>query len=120
MRKRDELDTPMSVSKTLCRLDAIPDGNALAVDVASSTGGFNLVLLRHGERVFAYHNECPHAGRHLDFAPGRFLVSGARIVCAVHGATFAVESGECVGGPCRNGLVRIPVDVSDGEVRLAR
>ena len=103
----------------LCRLADIPDGDAIAVHVPSATGGFELILLRRGERVFAYHNECPHTGRNLDYAPGRFLVREARITCAVHGATFAVESGACRGGPCRNGLVPMPIVVSEGEVRLA-
>jgi nitrite reductase/ring-hydroxylating ferredoxin subunit len=107
-------------SRALCRLDEIPDGGAIGVHAPSATGGFELILLRRGERAFAYHNECPHAGRRLDFAPGRFLTSGSRITCAVHGATFEIESGACVGGPCRNGLVAMPVDVVDGEVRLAR
>ncbi|HEY6893692.1 MAG TPA: Rieske (2Fe-2S) protein [Rhodanobacteraceae bacterium] len=102
----------------LCRVDAIPDGDAIGVSVPSSTGGIDLILLRLGDRVFAYHNECPHAGRNLDYAPGRFLVRDARIVCAVHGATFAVASGACVGGPCRSGLVAMPIEIVDGEVRL--
>ena len=40
----------------LCRVADIPDGNAIGVHVPSSTGGFDLILLRLGERVFAYHN----------------------------------------------------------------
>ncbi len=102
----------------LCRVDDIPDGDAIGLSVPSSTGGFELILLRLGDRVFAYHNECPHAGRNLDYAPGQFLVRDARIVCAVHGATFAVASGACLGGPCRSGLVAMPIEVVDGEVRL--
>ena len=102
----------------LCRVEDIPDGEAIGVHVPSATGGFGLILLRRGADVFAYHNECPHAGRNLDYAPGRFLVSEGRLICAVHGATFAVESGACVGGPCRNGLVSMPVAVVNGEVRI--
>jgi len=102
----------------LCRIADIPDGGAIGVHVPSTTGGFDLIVLRLGERVFAYHNECPHAGRNLDYAPGQFLVQDARIVCAVHGATFAVDSGACLGGPCRSGLVAMPIEVLDGEVRL--
>jgi nitrite reductase/ring-hydroxylating ferredoxin subunit len=45
-------------------------------------------------------------------------VSKGRLVCAVHGATFAVENGSCLGGPARGGLVGLPVDVVDGVVRL--
>ncbi len=108
----------MNDAAPLCRLDDIPDGSAIGARIESSTGGFDLVVLRQGENVFAYHNECPHAGRNLDFAPGRFLVRDGRLTCAVHGATFAVESGACIGGPCRSGLVALPVEVIDGDVRL--
>lgn len=108
----------MNDSAPLCRLEDIPDGGAVAVHVDSATGGFELIVLRQGERVFAYHNECPHAGRRLDYAPGRFLVSEGRIVCAAHGATFRVDSGACLGGPCSNGLAPVPVAVVDGEIRV--
>jgi nitrite reductase/ring-hydroxylating ferredoxin subunit len=110
----------MNDSAPLCRLDEIPDGDAIAMHVDSATGGFELILLRDGGQVFAYHNECPHAGRNLDYAPGRFLVRDGRITCAVHGATFAVRSGACCGGPARSGLVAMPVEVVDGAVWLAR
>ena len=119
MQVRKGLNTLMSVSKSLCRLDAIPDAGAIAVDVDSSTGGFSLILLRQGSKVFAYHNECPHAGRRLDWAPGQFLIENCLLVCAAHGATFRIESGQCAGGPCRGvGLRAVPVEVIEGEVRL--
>jgi nitrite reductase/ring-hydroxylating ferredoxin subunit len=107
----------MNDSAPLCRLDQIPDGDAIAARVDTAAGGFELIVLRQGERVFAYHNECPHAGRNLDYAPGRFL-DGGQLTCAVHGATFAVTSGACLGGPCRSGLVAMPVEVVEGDVRL--
>ncbi|MGN6521212.1 MAG: Rieske (2Fe-2S) protein [Dokdonella sp.] len=108
----------MEPSAPLCRLDDIDDGGAIAVHVDSSTGGFELIVLRRGERAYAYHNECPHAGRRLDYAPGRFLVSDGRLVCAAHGATFRVVDGACLGGPCSNGLAALAVEVVDGAVRL--
>lgn len=109
----------MSVRKTLCRLDAIPDGEAIAVDVESSTGGFPLILLRQGDQVFAYHNECPHAGRRLEWAPGKFLIENGQLICAAHGAMFRGDSGHCTGGPCRGAsLVTLRVEVVDGQVCL--
>jgi nitrite reductase/ring-hydroxylating ferredoxin subunit len=102
----------------LCRLDDIPDGGAIGVHVPSATGGFDLIVLRRGEAAFAYHNECPHAGRALDYAPGKFLVRDGRLTCAVHGASFAVDSGACLGGPARSGLVGLRVEVVDGAVWL--
>jgi nitrite reductase/ring-hydroxylating ferredoxin subunit len=111
----------MSVSKTLCQLHDIEDGKALAVDIESSTGGFNLILLRQGERVFAYHNECPHAGRRLDWAPGKFLIDSGFLICAAHGASFFVESGRCYAGPCMgSGLAPVAVDVVGKDVVLSR
>lgn len=77
------------------------------------------MLLRHGERVFAYHNECPHAGRRLDWSPGRFLIDGGFLICAAHGAMFGIETGRCFAGPCMGGaLASVAVEVVDGEVRL--
>ena len=39
------------------------------------------------------------------------------IVCAIHGATYAPQSGHCVGGPCGSGrLVRIATVERDGAV----
>ena len=108
----------MQESKLLCRLEEIPDGSARAVDVESSTGGFSLVLLRRGGEVHAYHNECPHAGRRLDWAPGKFLVKDGAIICAAHGAIFDIPTGACLGGPCRNGLARVRVVVEGDAVSL--
>jgi len=108
----------MNKSQPLCRLDEIPDGDAVSAHVGTEAGGFELIVLRQGERAFAYHNECPHAGRNLDYAPGRFLVRDGRLICAAHGATFAVDSGVCLGGPCRSGLVAMPIEIVDGDVCL--
>ncbi|MBN8726549.1 MAG: Rieske (2Fe-2S) protein [Xanthomonadales bacterium] len=106
------------MTQTLCRIDEIPDGDAIGLTLDAAAGGADIILLRQGRRVFAYYNECPHAGRNLDYAPGRFMVRDGRIMCAVHGATFAVEGGECCGGPARSGLVAVPIEVVDGDVRL--
>jgi nitrite reductase/ring-hydroxylating ferredoxin subunit len=107
------------VRKTLCKQSDIAEGGAFAADVPSSTGGFSLLLTRVGGEVNAFHNECPHAGRRLDWAPGRFLIEGSTVICAAHGAAFQLHTGECIGGPCRGaGLKRVAVHVVDGEVVL--
>lgn len=112
------LEVSADAGKALCRLEDIPDGGAIAVDIDSSTGGFNLILLRRGEQVFAYHNECPHAGRRLDWAPGKFLIKDGAVICAAHGATFDIPTGSVLAGPCRNGLAPMPLRVADGFVAL--
>ena len=109
----------MSDARNLCRFDEIPDGGAREAHVDSATGGFSLILVRVGQSVHAYHNECPHAGRPLNWAPGRFLIENGQLICAAHGALFALDTGACLGGPCRNqGLRSIGVVIRDGEVCL--
>lgn len=110
----------MQPTHRLCRASDIPDGGALGIDLESADGPVALILLRRGAEVFAYHNECPHAGRRLEYAPGRFMVRDGRIMCAVHGATFAVADGACCGGPARSGLVAQAVRVEDGDVVLVQ
>ncbi len=106
--------------EALCRLDAIVDGTATAVDASVDGETESLIVLRSGTRAHAYLNVCPHAGRRLDWAPGKFLVKDGILVCAVHGASFQTESGCCVGGPCRGDRLRaVPVTVdADGWVRM--
>jgi nitrite reductase/ring-hydroxylating ferredoxin subunit len=109
----------MNPPVALCRIGDIPDGDAIAAHVPAPEGVDELIVLRQGERAFVYHNECPHQGRHLDYAPGRFLVREGRLICAAHGATFAVDSGECIAGPCRGSrLIAVPVQIVDGDVVL--
>lgn len=109
-----DMTTPNEI---LCRLEDIPDGGVLGVDPPDPEGE-PLLLARHGNSVQAWLNICPHAGRRMDYAPGLFLVKDDKLVCAVHGATFALrEAGLCTGGPCRGqSLVAVRVQVRDGVV----
>lgn len=112
------MDTVTS-ARRLCRLDEMPDGEAIAVDAMLADGEENLILLRQGDRVQAWLNICPHAGRRLDWAPGKFLITRGTLVCAVHGASFRTDDGECIGGPCRGEHLRaVAVQVEQGEVLL--
>ena len=105
--------------QALCRLDDIPDGGATAVDARLPDGEESLILLRRGGEVRGYLNVCPHAGRRLDYAPGKFLLKGDTLTCCVHGATFNQDDGLCIGGPCRGEHLRaVALSVEAGEVRL--
>lgn len=73
-----------------------------------------LILLKRGETVRAFHNVCPHAGRPLELAPGRFIVEDGYLICAAHGACFTIPEGECVAGPCRGqSLAEVVVELRD-------
>jgi len=115
----------MHVRKTLCCIAEIPDGGAVervgAVRDAGSGEAFDesLVVTRQGGAVRAYVNVCPHAGRRLDWAPGQFLIEAGLLICAAHGATFKLDSGLCVDGPCRGAsLAPVDIEIAGDEVRI--
>ena len=110
-------DTTVSGPERLCALADVPDSGAFGVEAPVHGTVEAVLLLRRGDEVRAYLNVCPHAGRRLDWAPDRFIVSDGTVVCAAHGASFTIPTGECVGGPCRGQqLHEIPVAVRDGQV----
>jgi nitrite reductase/ring-hydroxylating ferredoxin subunit len=102
-----------SVSSSLIQLSEWPPEGLSEIEVEIDGERQSLILRRHGERLQAWLNICPHAGRRLDWAPGRFLVDKGHLVCAAHGASFEMERGECVAGPCR-GASLVPVAVRAG------
>jgi nitrite reductase/ring-hydroxylating ferredoxin subunit len=103
--------------RRLCNIDDIPDGGSRGFPPAP--GGFTgLFAIRQGERVLIYVNACPHLGVSLDWTPDRFLsADGSRIVCATHGAEFAIDDGLCLRGPCLGDrLEAVDVELRGGAV----
>jgi nitrite reductase/ring-hydroxylating ferredoxin subunit len=102
----------------LCAVADIADGKAAEFDL--ELGGTRRLLFaaRRGDDVFVYLNYCPHMGRPLNFAPGRFLINDENeIYCAFHYACFRIEDGFCTDGPCRHFyLGRFDTRVEGGEV----
>lgn len=112
----------MSKPSTLIALQDIPVDTLVEVEAEFEGERQSLILHHDGERVRAWRNLCPHAGRRLDWAPGKFLRSPeGLLVCAVHGASFELVDGVCTAGPCRGQpLQAVPVSICDGQVRLGR
>lgn len=107
------------MSQRLCLLSELSESQALAVDAQIDNSEESLVLVRSGERVEAFLNVCPHAGRRLDWAPGKFLMEGGRLICAAHGASFVLPGGACVAGPCKGqSLSAVAVRVDGDAVVL--
>jgi len=103
---------------TLIALTDLPDGGCTEIEAQIDGEMESLIVHRNGEIVRAWLNICPHAGRRLDWAAGKFLISTAgHLVCAAHGASFSLQDGVCVAGPCRGEALRaVEVDVRDGGV----
>ena len=112
--------TGLNVCEPLCRAEAIADGGVLEVVAPIDGSPESLLLLRRGGDVRGFYNVCPHAGRALNWAPGRFLVEQGLLICSAHGAAFRVPDGACVSGPCRGQSLReVPLRLDDGAVYLA-
>ena len=77
-------------------------------------------VIRYGGRFFAYFNECAHVPAELDWLPGEFFDdSKLYLICSIHGALYAPETGRCLGGCCAGkGLQSLPVREIDGQVYL--
>jgi nitrite reductase/ring-hydroxylating ferredoxin subunit len=105
----------------LARLEQIEDGGFAEAEAVLDGDHESLILHRDGNAVRAWLNVCPHAGRRLDWAPGKFLKSkDGLLVCAVHGASFELQAGQCVAGPCRGDCLRaVALELRDGDVYLA-
>ena len=114
-------DGSRAEAASLLALDALANGDLHEVEATVDGDAESLIVHRDAAGdVRAWLNVCPHAGRRLDWAPGKFLLSkDGLLVCAVHGASFELQGGECVAGPCRGEALRaVPVHCADGEVRL--
>lgn len=102
----------------LCASSDLADGGlAVAFEVRHRGQACRAFAIRYADCIHAYLNRCSHVAMELDFQPNRFFdATGQWLICATHGATYAPQSGACVGGPCRGGLVPIGTDESGGVV----
>ena len=104
----------------LLQVELIEDGGFAEVEVMLDGDAESLILHRDGSDVRAWLNVCPHAGRRLDWAPGKFLKSNGLLVCAAHGASFELAEGQCVAGPCRGDRLRaVAIELRNDAVYLA-
>ena len=117
---RTSLNPKGAAAKPLVAFDALSDGGLLEIEAEIDGVAESLILHRNGDQVRAWLNICPHAGRRLDWAPGKFLLSkDGLLVCAAHGASFELREGACVAGPCRGESLRaVAVEVMEGGIRI--
>lgn len=110
----------------ICGTDAVERGGAKAfslsrIDEAGEARPFPIVVIRtHDNNYVGYVNTCPHEGVWLNFGSGDFFTQDrAFLRCGQHGATFEIDSGVCIDGPCiGESLQPVALAVIDGEVCL--
>jgi nitrite reductase/ring-hydroxylating ferredoxin subunit len=107
--------------RLICAADEVTDGGR----------GFRFSLTRHERQTpafvirfkgqaHAYLNECGHVPAELDWQPGEFFDdSKLYLICSIHGALYAPESGRCLGGRCQGkGLKPLKIAEIDGQIFL--
>jgi nitrite reductase/ring-hydroxylating ferredoxin subunit len=97
--------------------DLAETGRAVPFDVVFAGQTCRAFAIRFEGQPHAYLNRCTHVAMEMDFQPDQFFdASGRWLLCATHGAEYAPATGECAGGPCRGGLVKIDLSETDGVV----
>jgi nitrite reductase/ring-hydroxylating ferredoxin subunit len=97
--------------------DLVNSGEAVPFDVVYCGRTSRGFAIRYAGKVYGYLNQCSHVPMEMDYQPNRFFdSSGSWLMCATHGAMYNPQTGHCMGGPCRGGLVKIALTESDGVV----
>jgi nitrite reductase/ring-hydroxylating ferredoxin subunit len=95
------LPSAPAVGTRLCAAQEVPDGQGKEIVFGEGKDAFRVVVLRLGERWFAFHNCCPHFSLPLNYEPDRFHVfAGDLLMCAHHTAIYRIADGACIDGPC--------------------
>ena len=102
----------------LCNSADLQDGGlAVPFDVVYAGQTCRAFAIRFEGQVQAYLNRCSHVAMELDLQENKvFDRDGQWLVCSSHGAEFSPETGDCVGGPCNGGLVKIALSEESGVV----
>lgn len=104
--------------QSLCNArDLAEGGQAVPFDVVYAGQTCRAFAVRFKGTVHAYLNRCTHVAMELDWQPNRvFDATGQWLLCASHGAAYLPDTGQCAGGPCKSGLVKIELVDNGGVV----
>lgn len=107
-----------TVEVTVGLLDDLDDPGCREFTIGEGDWPFRGFVVRQGDEVYAYQNVCVHVGHPLNWSPDRFLTKDKRaIICSSHGATYAIDTGECFAGPgTGRSLRKVDAVVRDGVI----
>ncbi len=95
----DNLLAPLADDLPLAKLEDVSGAKATIAQVPGRPT--SVILIRDGETVKAYVNNCPHQQVPLNEAYKVDVNPFAKTLkCSVHDAWFKIADGECVEGPC--------------------
>ena len=76
--------------------------------------GINICIIRKGDDLVAFHNQCPHMGEQLHHGVVNYL---DEIVCPLHGYRFSLSGGDESSQKC--GPIRfVGVDINPDGIFL--
>jgi 3-phenylpropionate/trans-cinnamate dioxygenase ferredoxin subunit len=93
-------------------LSDIPDQGPIAVTLPDWTA---VCLVRRGDEVTAFLDECPHQGMQLSV--GEVLEDGT-LECPWHGARFDCRTGAVCRGPAEEPATLFDVRIESGQVHI--
>jgi nitrite reductase/ring-hydroxylating ferredoxin subunit len=113
------ISQPPERTVLLCGSAELADGGrAVPFNVVFGGQAIRAFAIRYRGEPHAYLNRCTHVPMEMDYQPGQFFDdTGQWLLCATHGAAYVPSTGQCAGGPCRGGLVKILLTERDGTVR---
>jgi 3-phenylpropionate/trans-cinnamate dioxygenase ferredoxin subunit len=97
----------------IASLAEIPDGEVRAFETPAG----RIAVAQVENRLFAFGDECTHAGCSL--AEGTLDDRSASVECPCHGSVFDVETGEPLEGPAVDPVPVFQVHGEDGWVEVA-
>lgn len=107
--------------RLICAADEVVEaGLGFRFTVSQGARELPAFVIRYRGQVHAYVNECGHVPTQLDWLPGEFFDSSKLyLICSIHGALYAPESGRCLGGRCQGkGLKPLAVCEIEGNIYL--
>ena len=95
-------------------VDSVPEDKPTKAKAGAQT----LVVVRHGEKIFALHDTCSHQGCSL--SDGKLVDDGRRIECKCHGSRFELADGSVNRGPAVYPQPQYDVRRADGKIEVKR
>lgn len=110
----------MSKIYPLCDFSELPENAARGFTLETEEGPLDIFIVRKAEQVYGYVNSCPHMRVNLNWKPDEFHdYTGQYLQCTFHGATFRIEDGYCIQGPCAGqSLKALNVKNESGKLSL--
>lgn len=113
----------MASARRVCASGDLADGGrgvrfTVAVAAREAVRDVGAFVIRYDGVAHGYLNQCAHVPMEMDWQEGQFFDSaGLYLMCATHGAVYAPDTGQCMGGPCRGAtLAKLRIEERDGSI----